>query len=252
VYTTSEFRDHYILDIDEAPVCPIFANSKFEINLYKEGNTVVSIEGKSVTINVEYGKEYYLHFEISNKVFHSTEKLDLVSTDEGKPAYQKIVFDSFYVDFKSYVEVPKLQEPSPWCQKIQAAWIDLLEKHEEIKNKFDSIKGPEPYYFYILFTIDTSGKLTINDPDKFTPSTPKTDSLCFRALYGLMQETQWQPAYLIKKNENRTPFTMEGHAYITITAKGFQSIEMIKRINYPHFSTVPYDDRVFYSCNCGK
>jgi hypothetical protein len=252
VYTASYFRDYFILNIDSGAVGPIFANSKLEIKLYKEGDRLVSVEGKSLEINVEYGKEYYVDFQFRKKTFNTTIKLDLVSTEEGKLAYQKITFDSFFVDNKSYMQLPKLLEPSPWCKKIQTAWNNLLEDHIEIRNRFDSIPAMSSYYFYIVFIIDTSGKLTIKDPVKFTPKTPKGDSLCFRALYGVLQETQWQPPYIIKKDGSRSVAPMEGHAQFTITSKGFQSVDVIKRINYPGFSTVPYDDRVFYSCNCGR
>jgi hypothetical protein len=150
------------------------------------------------------------------------------------------------------MQMPQLQQPLQWCKKLQTAWRELLEEHKELKDKFESIPDPKSYYFYIVFTIDSSGKLTINDADKFSPGTSKSDSLCFKLLYGELEQTKWQPAYILNKDESKSAASMEGHVFITITSKGFQSIDVIKRINCPSFSTIPYDDKVFYSCTCGQ
>jgi hypothetical protein len=43
VYTNSSFRDHFMMTIDNSAVCPLFANSKAEIKLYKQGDRQISV-----------------------------------------------------------------------------------------------------------------------------------------------------------------------------------------------------------------
>ena len=106
------------------------------------------------------------------------------------------------------------------------------------------------HYFNISFTIDTSGNLLIENPNKFSSNTPVIDLPCFTVLQALLLQTKWTPTYLRKRKENdKTPEETEGVAHFMITSKGFESVEMIGGVR--HGKWIPVED-MFYECNLGK
>jgi hypothetical protein len=234
-----------VVYVDSSAVCWMSGNSnnpKFEIKLYKEGETEVSLYDKSTKINVEFGKEYYVECKFSLTPFHPvTITVNSVPPEEGKVAYQKI---------SPFDDVPKLLEPLSFCQKIQDAWNKLLQEHDDLKSKFDSLPNATPYYFNISFTIDTSGNLLIANPDKFSSNTPGIDLPCFTVLQALLLQTKWTPTYVTKrKGSDKIPEETEGSARFMITSKGFESVEMTGGVR--HGKWIPFED-MFYECNLGK
>jgi hypothetical protein len=234
-----------VVYVDSSAVCWMSGHStdaKFEIKLYKEGETEVSLYDKSAKINVELGKEYYVECKFSLGPFHPVIiTVNSVPPEEGKVAYQKIWVPD---------DVPKLQEPLSFCQKIQDSWNKLLQEHNEIKNKFDSLNDATPYYFDISFTIDTSGNLIIPNPDKFASNTPAIDLPCFSVLQALLLQTKWTPTYVTKKKgSDKTPEETEGVAHFMITSKGFESVEMIGGVRRGKWMLT---EDMFYECNLGK
>jgi len=246
--------------IDSLAICGLTTNSKAEIRLYKEGMTEVSFKGSSwegffrndlyapleykivnTNINVEFGKEYYLECKMPDHGFRFNPIIQLMSTDKGKPDWQQIMPDSFYFPNSVLIEIPNLKEPLSLCEKVQDVWNKLYQEHPNIKAKFDSVPPMRAYFFNVEFTIDTLGKLTVNNADKYSAD-PNTDLICFRAFQNLLEKTQWIPSYETKKN-TRTPFSTTGWAFFTIASEGFESVEMGDGTKYRE---------IFYKCNLGK
>ncbi len=82
----------YKIMVNDSAVWKLKNNTKVAIRLYKEGPTVLSINGedKKMNMNVQFGQSYYIKFVMISGLVGAHPEINLIGAEQGQQEYAAI------------------------------------------------------------------------------------------------------------------------------------------------------------------